>query len=472
MKHLASLLLLLLTTLGVVPATFAQRANTSLNMTALGRWTDPDPTVFYNDIWAYVDSAGREYAIMGSSTGTNFIDVTNPRAPRLADYVAGRINTGAIWRDYKTYSHYAYAVADGASGNSLQVFDLQYLPDSVHLVYDNDTMSISAHTCFIDEGKLYLVNNKRFWAVNYADVDVLSLANPAKPTYLSSIYLPQNVTNTGGHAASARRDTLFLSGGYGGIFIYDMTNARVPRLITRFGDQTGDIYNHTSWTTTDNQFMVMEEEVPQGRPLLFYDISDIRNPTLLSEYNSEPNATPHNPFIVQDRYIVSSWYQDGLQVLDMQNRAQPVRIGYYDTYPDNDSTAIPFSGVGYDGYEGCWGAYPFLPSGNLLASDITYGLFVLSSPLTMTGVAAAAPTTVATLSPNPTTGIVRLSLGQPANRLTVEIINAIGQRVRPAQTLPGNGPLSVSLGDLPAGIYFLRLTADANAPVVRRVVKQ
>jgi choice-of-anchor B domain-containing protein len=471
MKHLASLFLLL-TAWAAAPLAHAQRANTALNMTALGRWQNPDTSVFYNDLWAYVDSAGREYAIVGSSTGTNFIDVTDPRAPRLIDFVEGRINQGAIWRDYKTYSHYAYAVADGSSGNSLQVFDLQYLPDSVHLMFDDDSLSVSAHTCFVDEGKLYLVNNKRFWTTPYADVDVFSLANPARPRYLSTINLPQNVPSTGGHAASARRDTLYVSGGYGGMFVYDMRNPLQPALITRFGDQTGSIYNHTSWTTTNNHFLVMEEEVPQGRPLQFYDITDLQNPLLLSEFNSQTHATPHNPFIVQDRYVVSSWYQDGLQVWDLQNPAQPVRIGYYDTYPDNDSSAVPFTGQGYDGYEGCWGAYPFLPSGNLLASDITYGLFVLSSPINSTGLPHATPTAVASLAPNPTTGTVRLQLAQPANRLTVEVINAIGQRVRPAQVLTGNSAPTISLAELPAGVYFLRLTADGNAPVVRRVVKQ
>ena len=42
-------------------------------------------------------------------------------------------------------------------------------------------------------------------------------------------------------------------------------------------------------------------------------------------------------------------------------------IAYYDTSPD------------YEGgeFEGCWGAYPFLPSGLILATDQQTGLHIL-----------------------------------------------------------------------------------------------
>jgi choice-of-anchor B domain-containing protein len=477
MKHVVSSLLLgLLALAGIVPTATAQRGvRTSLNMPLLGRWQDADTSVFYNDIWGYAAPDGREYAIMGSSTGTNFIDVTDPRAPRLVDYVDGRTNRGAIWRDYKTYSHYAYGVADGFGGNSLQIFDLQYLPDSVHVVYDRDTLSVSAHTCFIEGDRLYLVNNKRFWTTSYADCDILSLSNPEKPRYLSSINLPQNVQNTGGHALSARRDTLFFSGGYGGMFVYDARNPRLPALVSRFGDQTGRIYNHTSWTTSDNKLLVMEEEVPTGRPLLVYDMSNMRAPRQLSSFNTVTGkATPHNQFFVQDRFMVSSWYQDGIQVWDLQDPSVPTRIGFYDTYPDNDSSNVQGTQLGYDSYKGCWGAYPYLPSGIILSSDISYGLFVNTPPYTPLGRSEDAPTTIAQIWPNPATNAVRLTLGRPAQRATVEVLNALGQVARPTLTLTPNGSdlLQLSLGDVPPGVYFLRVSADGATPTVRRLVKQ
>ena len=39
-----------------------------------------------------------------------------------------------------------------------------------------------------------------------------------------------------------------------------------------------------------------------------------------------------------------------------------VQVAYYDSY----------SGSG-NGFDGCWGTYPFLPSGNIISSDINSG---------------------------------------------------------------------------------------------------
>jgi hypothetical protein len=48
-----------------------------------------------------------------------------------------------------------------------------------------------------------------------------------------------------------------------------------------------------------------------------------------------------------------------------------INVGHYDT--------SPFSG---DGFHGAWGVYAYLPSGNILVSDIEQGMFVLTPTLT------------------------------------------------------------------------------------------
>ena len=63
-----------------------------------------------------------------------------------------------------------------------------------------------------------------------------------------------------------------------------------------------------------------------------------------------------------------SYYHDGVQIYDISNPAAPTKVAYYDTETTNTS---------YNGFVGSWGAYPYLPSGNVLVSDINNGLFVL-----------------------------------------------------------------------------------------------
>ena len=87
----------------------------------------------YNEVWGFT-MHGKEYAAIGSTMGVHIIDVD--LCKEVAFY-KGRHQIDVTHRDFKTYKHYLYAVCDqGVS--TLQVFDLRYLPDSLHLLYESD----------------------------------------------------------------------------------------------------------------------------------------------------------------------------------------------------------------------------------------------------------------------------------------------------------------------------------------------
>ena len=65
-------------------------------------------------------------------------------------------------------------------------------------------------------------------------------------------------------------------------------------------------------------------------------------------------------------FLITSYYTDGIHITDASQPSELIEIGYYDTSLRSGVQA-----------EGCWGAYPFLPSGLILATDIEEGLFVL-----------------------------------------------------------------------------------------------
>jgi hypothetical protein len=56
-----------------------------------------------------------------------------------------------------------------------------------------------------------------------------------------------------------------------------------------------------------------------------------------------------------------------LQVFDISNPNNPIKAGYYDTYPS----------IYCSGFKGNWGVDPQLPSGIILVSDVQSGLFIL-----------------------------------------------------------------------------------------------
>ena len=58
---------------------------------------------------SWVDSAGNEYAIVGTNDGTSIFDLSDPANPNEVLFVPGM---NSIWRDVKTYGHYAYVTTE------------------------------------------------------------------------------------------------------------------------------------------------------------------------------------------------------------------------------------------------------------------------------------------------------------------------------------------------------------------------
>ncbi|MGY8748411.1 MAG: choice-of-anchor B family protein [Pirellulales bacterium] len=85
--------------------------------------------VMGDDIWGWTDAtSGREFALMGLTNRTSFIEVTDPTAPVYLGSWKTTAGTGKkAWRDVKVYNEQAYIVSDNNGADGLQVFDLTQL---------------------------------------------------------------------------------------------------------------------------------------------------------------------------------------------------------------------------------------------------------------------------------------------------------------------------------------------------------
>ena len=331
-------------------------------MNFLSNW---DPGITCNDIWGYADDYGNEYAILGSATMVHFLDVTDPTNPILIDEFAGGAST--IWRDMKTYGHYAYAVADQGS-EGLMIFDLCDIHNgNIQKVYQQTTAFSRTHNIYIDppNARLYAAGSN----TTNSGLIIFDLSqDPANPTVIGNHGLPGQYV----HDVFVKHNIAYCSHGYNGLYIYDYANANSPVLLSSLN--TGG-YNHSSWITEDETHIFYAEEVPLGRLLGLIDITDLTDISITSTFTfpleapTATNVTYHNPYIV-DNYAVISGYQDGVVIVDIADRNNPFKAAHYDTQPNNTS---------YSGYSGCWGVYPFLPSGNIIASDVQLGLFVVET---------------------------------------------------------------------------------------------
>jgi choice-of-anchor B domain-containing protein len=345
----------------------------SMNMTLLSNWTDNSlpisSGVRFNDCWGFV-KGGHEYAVMGSLEKVYFFDVTVPTAPvNIATFTNG---SSSLWRDFKTYGDYVYAVCDqiNPASEGLVVFSIAALPSgTITQVYQNTTAFQKTHNIFVDEinGKLYAAGS------NTAHMIIFDLvANPAAPTVVYSGSLSGGYV----HDVHVRNNKMYCSHGGNGMYVYDVSNLAMPVLLgSNLAPNSG--YNHSSWLNASGSHLIMAEET-WGKPLKVLNVSDPSNMSITSTFISAliPGSFPapyvgsivHNPFI-KGNLCFLAYYHEGIQVYNISNPAAPTKVAYYDTDLNNTN---------YDGYLGAWGVYPFLPSGTIVGSDVKNGLFVLS----------------------------------------------------------------------------------------------
>src|SRR4051812_11661858 len=77
------------------------------------------PNAGYSAIWGYTAPNGREYALLGVTTGTSIVDITDSANIHEVAFIAGKETE---WRELKSYQNYAYVVTDNAA-TGIQIID-------------------------------------------------------------------------------------------------------------------------------------------------------------------------------------------------------------------------------------------------------------------------------------------------------------------------------------------------------------
>ncbi len=345
---------------------FAQQSE---NMLLLGQWNDASllfNRVRYNDVWGYA-AGGREYALLGSREYTLVLDVTDPALiTEIARIAADPVDN--LWRDIKVYQDHAYFIKEDGEGG-LSAIDLSELPNHVELAFSDNTYFNKGHNLLVDNtsvpARLYVFGVEtgrpgRGGAVVY------SLADPGNPVHLASIELGGYI-----HDGYARGDTLYANHGRLGLYIYDLSDLNDPVELGRLESYQESGYNHSSWLTDNgNSLVFCDETFDKGVKIL--NVENVNDAYVESIFRStlipgQTRSIAHNPYVLGDSLVVLSYYDEGLQVWDISNPLLPFRVGYYDTTPGQTSYSS----------DGVWGAYPYLPSGNILASDQETGLYIL-----------------------------------------------------------------------------------------------
>lgn len=362
-------IILLILGLSLSIGTHAQHvSNSEYNFTKIAELSIGDNG--YANIWGYVQN-NKEYALLGCS-GSNtlndacaIIDVTNPSNPTTLFRVQG---PPSLWREVRTYQHYAYITTEAANTSfGITIVDLQYLPDSIKTKqYTANGIIGNVHALHIDDGFLYLYGANN--SVSQSGALILNLSDPWNPTVAGAY------TNKYVHDGIVRNNKMYSGEIFSGTFsIVDVTNKANPVVLNT--QVTPAAFTHNTWLSTNSKYLFTTDEITDSY-VTSYDIQDPQNIIELDRYRTQnpQGAIPHNTYILNDSsvtgsntdYLATSYYTEGVTMVDAHKPDNLVEVAKYDTNPLTGSN-----------YEGAWGVYPYLPSGNVLVSDMQLGLFIL-----------------------------------------------------------------------------------------------
>ena len=334
--------------------TFSQN---SYNMGLIGtyEWNSTEG----NDIWGWVSPISEEeYALVGLNDGFACVNVSSPSNPTLEFQIA---DINSTWRDVKTWGNYAYVTTEADAG--LLIVDLTDMTGNTYWHVSNFTNPTTgatveftaAHNLYIDEnGICYIFGASSATGSSPSDgaifLDVA--ANATAPHYLgewNEHYI---------HDGMVRGDTMYAGCIYAGeLYVVDVSDKN--NASTLGTHSTPNNFTHNAWISDDGHFVFTTDETSDAY-LAAYDITDCNNIQEVDRIQSNPGSSsiPHNTH-VDGNFLITSYYRDGTTVHDISQPNNMVQVAYYDSYSSSGN-----------GFDGCWGTYPYLPSGIIISSDI------------------------------------------------------------------------------------------------------
>ncbi|PHH65696.1 hypothetical protein CDD81_1782 [Ophiocordyceps australis] len=358
-----------------------------------------------NDIWGWTSDDGREFAIVGQTDGSAFVEVLRDGKVK---YV-GRLPTqtgNAIWRDMKVIDHHVY-IGSEAEDHGLQIFDLTKLLDvgSEPKVFSTKTDLTALYTGFGSSHNIVAdTETKTIYAVGASKnascpnsnggLIMLNVADAANPKLLGCagddgyVHDAQCMVYRGYDKRFNEHD-ICIAFDETKLAIMDVTNKTSPVILSRtyydgFNDKGA--YTHQGWTIdAEMRYLLLDDELDEHMrrdagqdthtTTYIFDISDLTKPRWTGQYKSPVRSIDHNQY-VHNGLSYQANYASGLRVVDVAGvPADPTgknmrELAHFDCYPDDDENPQP-------DFNGAWSVYPWFKSGTVVLNCIERGFFAL-----------------------------------------------------------------------------------------------
>ena len=345
-----------------------------------------------SDLWGWTDPVtGTEWALVGHSSGTSFVSLGDPRNPvHMGVLPMTQGASSSVWRDIKVYNDHAFIVADGAGPHGMQVFDLTQLRQggsapvtyAATAHYDNIA---SVHNIVINEetGFAYAVGSNSGGEHCGGGLHMIDIGDPVNPRFAGCFADSSTGFNQTGYTHDAmcvvyrgpdsdhRGRELCFGANETALSIADVTEKDAPVAVSvaRYPDSG---YTHQVWLDAAHEYLYMNDEFDefdsfsQTRTLV-WDVKDLDDPIIASEFLGSTAASDHNLYVDGD-LLYQSNYRAGLRILNIEDRENPREVAYFDVEP-----------IGGDepGFDGSWSNFPFFDSGVIAVTSMNGGVFFL-----------------------------------------------------------------------------------------------
>jgi len=334
-------------------------------------------------IWGYSDTMIvngqpriRELALMCTFRGLSIVDISSPQLRELAFIPSSASNPNDFnnnWREVRTAGRYAYITTE-AAGAGVQIVNLrpdENNPDSIRYVGTFNTGGNNNQHNIGTDGMGYSWQVSPYIYVcggtvtqgfgNSGGVAIYNVSNPESPVLVGR-YGARYV-----HDVYVRNDTMYCSNinNNQGVDIVSVANKSTPVRIKAFTYPNAG--THNIWLSDDSKFIFTTDEIsPPGQNI--FRAHDARNfNTIIVNAGTYKSPTGGSNPVVHNAYIKSHWaiiahYTEGVKIVDVTEPYDLVEVGAYDTFTGSGGSA--------PSYNGCWGVYPYYPSGKIVASNI------------------------------------------------------------------------------------------------------
>jgi hypothetical protein len=267
---------------------------------------------------AYVVSINK--ADGSNNGGLTVFDVSDRAHPifKASISLPGDSNWNGVWaKDNALY----------IAGNSASVlvYDISN-PAQPEYVRHLPSNEYGVHTVLVDGNRLY--------GMSPGEVTfVYDITTPLEPVLLQRITLPSELSSGGAHDAFAYEGRLYISNGFGGYSVMDVTDLENVR---HLGQYVHNGYaHHSAVGTFAGRTLAFEGTEFNGAHLRVLDVTDPANIVKIGEFRLSPVTSIHN-IILKGNLLYIAWYLEGVRVLDVSNPTKPRQVAHYNTFRESD----------------------------------------------------------------------------------------------------------------------------------------